>query len=289
MDIVTRSHVTTRLAPNFHSLKLEREIFELAASIDVATALRLTVVARRVQVWVEPIIYSTVVVAHAPEVSAQTQYSRTILNSGRAPRSMSSRKASTSQLSQIPRFIRTIPFRPTSFFARHVKCLRVGNLNESELVTVMSTCTGISDLGWWSSAITPPVAAAFDALTLRRLAVDASFKFEPALPPLARFPALTHFSVAHDATVPPSWFDNILKSCPKLHILLRLSDNSFFEELSGLRPRHADLRVVVMQQPVGAWTARWVHDVWPLAENIVRERRELAAAEAANAIAGKYF
>jgi hypothetical protein len=32
-----------------------------------------------------------------------------------------------------------------------------------------------------------------------------------------------------------------------------------------------------MQQPVGGWTARWVHDAWPVAENIVRERREIAA------------
>ncbi|KAF7360118.1 hypothetical protein MVEN_00740200 [Mycena venus] len=289
-------------------VELEREIFELAASTDVATALRLAIVARRVQAWVEPIIYSRVVVVNAPEVSAQTQSSRYILR-GRTTRAQSSRKAPNQP--QIPRFIRTIPLRPASFFARHVKCLQIGNLSEPHLVAVLSACIGISELGWWSNALTPPVAAALCSLnSLYRLSVDLSFQLDfpqlnaapmfstlthfdislhnhhyhhqPLIPTLKRFPALTHLSVAHGYVVPPvTWCDDVFESCPRLKILLRLSDSLFFEELSGLRQRHADLRVVVMQQPVGDWTARWVHDTWPLAEDIVRERQGLAAAEKA--------
>ncbi|KAJ7665897.1 hypothetical protein DFH06DRAFT_262227 [Mycena polygramma] len=290
-------------------VELEREIFELAASTDVRTALRLAIVARRVQAWVEPIIYSRVVVAHPPGVSAQTQYSRSILRTAR-------RLKSSKEPNQIPalRFIRTIPFRPASFFARHVKCLQIGNLSEPELITILSACTGISQLGWWSSQLTPPVAATFNSLVLRRLSIDSSFDFAKfydiarspftnvthldisfeiyfsqatplgSPPVLGRFPALTHLSVlhhVHTSTTTATWCDAVLKACPRLNILLRFSDTLYYEELSHVRPRHPDLRVVVMASPVGSWTAHWVHDSWPLAENIVRERRSLVAAEKA--------
>ncbi|KAJ7185902.1 hypothetical protein C8R46DRAFT_1062033 [Mycena filopes] len=292
-------------------VELEREIFETAARADIGTALRLAVVARRVQTWVEPIIYSHVVVAHSPEVARTTQQSRTIL-AGRIARANASKK--TAKLTQAPRFIRTIPFRPASFFSRHVKSLHVGNLSEPELFAVLSVCTGISELGWWGAAVGAPVAAALQTLALRRLSVDQSFDFtrlkdtprmystlthldlalhdshhiiQPAVPLLARFTALTHFSVAHGVLPPPSWCAEILNACPRLKILLRFSDSLFFEELAGVRPRHADPRVVVMIQPVGSWTTRWVHDAWPLAEDIVRERHAHAAAERAkNAISG---
>ncbi|KAK7044909.1 hypothetical protein R3P38DRAFT_2881595 [Favolaschia claudopus] len=286
-------------------VELEREIFELAASTDVGTALRLALVAHRVQTWVEPIIYSKVVVVNAPEVDRQMQLSRSILR-GRTSKNPSARKATNEP--QIHRFIRTIPLRPASFFARHVSSLQVGNLTEPELVTVLSTCTGISELGWWSSNITPSVGEVLHALKLRRLSVDHTFEFEQIHttsmfatithldlsfrntfyrhdpPPLKHFTALTHLSVVHGSLLPPtSWCDDILKLCPRLKILLRVSDTLFFEEVSGYHRRHSDLRVVVMQPPIGAWTAPWVHDAWPLAEKIVRERRELAAAEAAAA------
>ncbi|KAJ7735748.1 hypothetical protein B0H16DRAFT_1575280 [Mycena metata] len=292
-------------------VELEREIFELAASTDVGTALRLATVARRVQAWVEPIIYSRVVVAHAPEVDRLTQQSRAIL-AGRIARVNASKK--TPKEAQIPRFIRTIPLRPASFFSRHVKCLHVGNLTEPELVAALSACTGISELGWWAATVDPAVAAALHSLRLVRLSVDHSFDFArlttsrffstlthldlvfhnsslatlPTLPRLERFTALTHFSIAHNFILPPlAWCDDVFGACPRLKILLRFSDTLFYEELSGLRPRHANLRVVVMIQPVGSWTTRWVHDAWPLAEDVVRERHAHAAAERAkNDISG---
>ncbi|KAJ7017167.1 hypothetical protein C8F04DRAFT_1157365 [Mycena alexandri] len=279
-------------------VELEREIFELAASTDVGTALRLATVARRVQAWVEPIIYSRVVVAHAPEVDRIAQQSRAIL-AGRIARVHASKK--TPKEAQIPRFIRTIPLRPASFFSRHVKSLHVGNLTEPELVAALSACTGISELGWWSATVDPAVAAALHSLRLLRLSVDHSFDFarlttphllstlthldlvfhnssHPTFPLLEHFTALTHFSIAHSWILPPlTWCDDVFEACPRLKILLRFSDNLFYEELSGLRPRHANLRVVVMIQPVGSWTTRWVHDAWPLAEDVVRERHAHAA------------
>ncbi|KAJ7112772.1 hypothetical protein C8R43DRAFT_1040472 [Mycena crocata] len=290
-------------------VELEREIFELAAKADVRTALRLAIVARRVQVWVEPIIYSRVVVAHAPAASLQLSYAHDI-QWERSARGRRSKKAP-----QIPvlRFIRTIPFRPASFFARHVKQLLLGNLTEPELVTVLSTCTGIAELGWWSSTATAPVMAALATLKIDRLSVDRSFDLlaaatpaaamfanvthlditmepddynMPALPPLQSFRSLTHFSMVFGRFLPASpenWLNEVLKARPSLNILVLFSDRIHNEQIAGLRPRNPDPRVVVMLPPVGEWTARWVHDAWPLAEEVVRERHKLAAAEKAAA------
>ncbi|KAJ6583027.1 hypothetical protein DFH09DRAFT_1360308 [Mycena vulgaris] len=291
-------------------VELEREIFEIAAKADVGTALRLVLVARRVQAWVEPIIYSRVVVAHAPEiVGAQTQFARTIL--ARARRCGKVQSSKPTHQARLLKFIRIIPFRPAAFFARHVKCLHVGNLSEIELVTVLTTCTGISELGWWTSTVTASVVPALATLALRRLSVDHSFDFQfpgipsfatlthlditfhdtvliPQLPPLENFPALTHFSTMYRQyhyQLPATWCDDVLKARPRLKILLLFSDQVYYNQISGLCPRHADPRVVVMLQPVGDWTARWVHDTWPLAEGVVRERQKQATAEqAANAV-----
>ncbi|KAF7351438.1 hypothetical protein MSAN_01575800 [Mycena sanguinolenta] len=276
-------------------LELERAIFELAASTDVATALRLTIVARRVREWVEPILYSTVV-AHAPKPRPVPR--RRVKNPSKAP---PPRKVPISP------FMRIIALKPASFFARHVKSLHIAYLGEPELVTLLSTCTGISELGWWGTTLAPSVVAAFGSITLRRLSVDTSFNFGqtkptlgtfatithldlifreygyPVLPPAHYFPALTHLSVAYDVVVPPSWCDDIFNSFLRLRILLLFCDSLFEEEASGSRELHADLRVVVMQLPARAWTTPWVHDAWALAESIVREQRELAAADKAAA------
>ncbi|KAJ7108787.1 hypothetical protein C8R44DRAFT_986709 [Mycena epipterygia] len=282
-------------------VELEREIFEIAAKADVGTALRLALVARRVQAWIEPIIYSRVVVAHAPEAAAVTRVPRITL-ARQISRAQKPRKAPKVH---VPRFIRTIPFRPASFFERHVKRLDLGNLTEPELVTVLTTCTGILELGWWGSTLTAPVALAFGALSLHRLSVDHSFNFHfpginvapmfatithlditwidhilpPRLPPLEKFTALTHFSATHRLNPDNRWCDDVLEACPRLSVLLVFSDQMYYEQISGFRPRHADPRVVVMLPPVRDWTARWVHDAWPLAEGVVRERRNLAIAE----------
>ncbi|KAJ7697640.1 hypothetical protein B0H17DRAFT_1051679 [Mycena rosella] len=282
-------------------VELEREIFEIAATTDTGTALRLALVARRVQAWVEPIIYSRVVVAHVPEVGGG-QYARAIL----APRwHARGQKIARAPQIRVHRFIRTIPFRPASFFARYVKRLHVGNLSEPELVTVLTTCAGISELGWSSSTVTAPVAAALPALTLRRLSVDHSFDFQfPGVPPFAAlthldltfhdtpyqlripplepFAALTHFSAAYRTWQPsPTLCDDVFKARPRLKILLLFSDQMYYDQIAGVRARHADPRVVVMLLPVGDWTARCVHDAWPLAEDLVRERQNRAAAERA--------
>ncbi|KAJ7449043.1 hypothetical protein B0H11DRAFT_2247351 [Mycena galericulata] len=299
-------------------VELEREIFEMAAKADVGTALRLALVARRVQSWIEPIIYSRVVVAEAPEVAVLPREVRAL----RAYRSLhkSKSKRAAPQVN-VPRFIRTLPFRPASFFAHHVKRLHLGNLSEPHLLTVLAACTGATELGWWGNDLTAPVATALVRLPLTRLAVDRTFHFHfflpgtststsigpafdhlthldltfdtmamPALPPLDPFPALTHLSLAFSSLFVPASLPTFVApvfeprpGAPRMRILLLLSETLYYDHLTGVRPRHPDPRVVVMLPPVGSWTSSRVHDAWPLAEDVMRERRARVVSDKAAA------
>ncbi|KAJ7193017.1 hypothetical protein GGX14DRAFT_479244 [Mycena pura] len=284
--------------------ELEREVFEMAAKVDIGTALRLALVARRVQTWIEPIIYARVVVARPPD--ADDAHWQRSLGAVFAARRRAKAKTANAGKPRVLRFIRTVPLRPASFFARHVKVLHVGNLTEPELITVLSTCTGISELGWWSCNPTAALVPALNLTSLRRLSVDQTYDFNlpgmnnhwttithlditaPAvrtlshqheLPPLARFPALTHLSFMCDFYSPLDAWGSILKACPRLKILLHLSTymHQCVELLSN--QERSDPRIVVMPPPVSSRTASWVHDVWPVAEEIVRERGVITAAE----------
>ncbi|KAJ7464979.1 hypothetical protein B0H11DRAFT_69018 [Mycena galericulata] len=289
-------------------VELEREIFEMAANADVGTALRLALVARRVQSWIEPIIYSRVVVAEAPNVAVPPREVRALRGYRSLHKSKSKRAAPQVN---VPRFIRTLPLRPASFFTHHVKRLHLGNLSEPHLLAVLAACTGATELGWWGSDLTAPVATALVRLPLTRLAVDQTFHFHfflpgtcigtsigtafarlthldltfagiaglPALPPLDPFPALTHLSLSFMGLIPvslPTFVAPVFEprtGAPRIRILLILSETFYYDQLTGVRPRHPDPRVVVMLPPVGSWTASWVHDAWPLAEDVMRERR----------------
>ncbi|KAJ7726695.1 hypothetical protein DFH07DRAFT_1066651 [Mycena maculata] len=239
----------------------------MVAKADIGTALRLAVV-----------------VTHASE-TAQIQKTRAILaHHIRAwqPHHTNLKNKKKDPLAHVHRFIRTIPLSPVSFSSRHVCRLHIGHLSKPELVTVPGACTGVAELGWWACTLSSPVAASLAALPLRRLAFDALPPPRPPLashtstspsmrrptspftPPLQHLRALTHLSAAF--ILPTSWAAPVFAACPALRVI------------SGVTPH-----VVVMLPPVGDWTARWVHDALPLVEEVVRERRTIAAAEKAAA------
>ncbi|KAJ6609053.1 hypothetical protein B0H10DRAFT_2065766 [Mycena sp. CBHHK59/15] len=314
MPRTSSKKMSTSNAPDL-PLELEREIFEMAAKADVRTALRLAVVARRVQTWIEPIIYSRVVVSRRPDLPSGALApvtSGSMSASRRLALSRAQRSPRKATPVQPPRFIRTLPLRPAAFFARHVKRLHVGNLSEQDLVAVLSACTGISELGWWMTKCNwdADVVKLLGSLPLQRLSIDYTFSLDnlgirsapifrtvthldmtfedhylpPRVGPLEAFTALTHVSNTFGRATPAnvvSWCDDIIKGCPRLRILLILSDGIYLDQVAGFRPRHADPRVVVMLPPVRDWTSRWVHDSWPLAEDVFQERKKLAAAEKA--------
>ncbi|KAJ7621975.1 hypothetical protein DFH06DRAFT_769497 [Mycena polygramma] len=107
--------------------ELEREIFELVAAYDLSldplthrrvgdTVLALPLVCRRVQNWIEPMIYERVSFLWAS-------------NGGECA----------------PRFLETISARPASFFATHLKHLYFdyGTLALSGIKQVLGVCTGV--------------------------------------------------------------------------------------------------------------------------------------------------
>ncbi|KAJ7222832.1 hypothetical protein B0H12DRAFT_1151058 [Mycena haematopus] len=267
--------------------ELQREIFETAARADMGTALSLAVVSSGVQAWVEPIIYARIVVARNPALPIARPTGGKFIDSLR------------------------LSLRPRSFFARNVKSVLLGLLHPVELLLILSTCTGVTELGWWGARrIGPMVEAAMGALPLRRFAVDSTFlapfhnipdhtaltstlayltHFDLNLVRLllAGFPALTHFSLLYPAHLSTSdtikvntsaWADPVLAAAPRLCVFLLFCDAVYYEELDGLRPRSTDLRVVVRTSPregEGGHRpgSRWFHDAWPLADEIVRDRK----------------
>ncbi|KAJ7213307.1 hypothetical protein B0H12DRAFT_1329780 [Mycena haematopus] len=295
-------------------IELRREIFETAARADIGTALRLAVVSSWAQAWVEPIIYARVVAARNEHptplpIARPTDW----IVAERMP-------------TPTPKFIDSLRLsqRPPSFFVRHIKRVLLGYLYAHEVLTILSTCTGVTELGWWGASLGPVAGAAMGALPLRRLAVDFSliihdtpsytalssalaylthfdlslvrgipialpFSTIPAL--LTGFPALTHFSLLYPAHLAThhtvtantnAWADPVFAAAPRLCVFLLLCDSVYNEELNGLRPRSTDLRVVVRTSPRAGeggyeYGPRWFHDAWPLADEIVRDRKRARA------------
>ncbi|SJK96926.1 uncharacterized protein ARMOST_00175 [Armillaria ostoyae] len=100
-------------------IELEREIFELAATLYPGSAYHLTTISKRVQIWMEILIYQTVVL--------DLPKSRTNL------------------------FLRTVDSRPASFFASRVKNLYLTFVSFPQAWKVLSVCTGVTNLACWTA------------------------------------------------------------------------------------------------------------------------------------------
>lgn len=97
--------------------ELERKIFELVAKLNPGMAVCLALVSRRVQLWMEDYLYSTITL-------------------------------STPELCQ--RLLYTIDTRPPSFFAEHVKSLCVpGDISADDAFRVLTVCQGVVNLAYW--------------------------------------------------------------------------------------------------------------------------------------------
>ncbi|KAF7319175.1 hypothetical protein HMN09_00254000 [Mycena chlorophos] len=265
-------------------VELERIIFELAARADIGTALKLVRVAHRVRDWVEPIIYQTVVVSRPSEELRLFRTERPMFRRRNT-------KAARMGPPTLP-FIRTLAHRPQDFFARHVHTLHLANLNEFELMTVLSSCTGVTELGWQNCTLMPEVAILVNALELTRLSIDPTFcdfaRLQTTithldmtvLPPegiLKQFVALTHLSLSAYAIHPPNWREATFAACKKLAILLHISADALWGRMGV--PAYQDDRLVELPPPVRGSEVSIAHDLWPVAEEIVRGRKAFAEAE----------
>ncbi|KAF7348103.1 Zn(2)-C6 fungal-type domain-containing protein [Mycena sanguinolenta] len=276
--------------------ELEREIFELVAANDPldiwthqhvgVTVLALPQVCRRVQSWIEPIIYERISLLHS-------------FNGGEP----------------VPKFLATINARPASFFAAHVKYLYFDRyIPLPAIQQVLSVCTGAVSVGCHHPYLT--LAPLLAPLPLHRLCVSEfvvpskSADLPPwaasltqlgltnVLPPdpmaaFATLPSLTHLAVGYDALPNP---DNpgagaallhLLRAAPRLCCLVLLTESKTDYKWAHQRLREdgfADARFYVHLRPIpdGTWDAwsRRVPDVFVEAEEAMERRRAVAAAKA---------
>ncbi|TFK67703.1 hypothetical protein BDN72DRAFT_842717 [Pluteus cervinus] len=112
-------HSTTIITgPPRLPLELEQEIFELAAHRYPEVTVSLTLVAHRVQIWIEKIIYKT--------ISLSTQRKCTL-------------------------FLRTLDSRPPEFFSSHVKAICLPYfLDTRQASRIVSLCSRVENLGCWA-------------------------------------------------------------------------------------------------------------------------------------------
>ncbi|RDB15905.1 hypothetical protein Hypma_003561 [Hypsizygus marmoreus] len=250
--------------------ELERYIFELAAGDDIGMALELTLVSKRLQLWMESIIYYTVTL---------------------------------SSINVCSLFLRAVDSRPASFFATNVKSLCIpGDIPLKDAMRIITVCQGVVNLAYWiDHAQPPPPFSYLSSLQPERLSmnihglcgstdhivdfhhpffamvthleiVDWSF----SLSGYEHLPCLTHLAVDIDqySSVLVERLQHILESCPQLRVLLCLmsDEDMAFDAAEALsRENDADCRLLVMFDfdPISQWQVRQ----WNFADAVVAANR----------------
>ncbi|KAJ6487182.1 hypothetical protein C8R47DRAFT_517233 [Mycena vitilis] len=214
--------------------ELEREIFELVAVDDLLpnplmrqhignTTMALPQVCRRVQGWIEPMIYQHI-----------------------------SFLWSSNDRNTVPRFLATISARPASFFATHVKLLYFDySVTLSAVQQILGVCTGVVSLGchYRYSALEhllaplpiqhlllsdlplpsapgnlPPWAA-----SLTHLGLADTLPLDPTV--LSTLPSLTHLAVGYMTLPNPEWpgmgaaLEGLLHACSCLRCLVLMTES----------------------------------------------------------------
>ncbi|KAJ7143894.1 hypothetical protein C8R44DRAFT_141366 [Mycena epipterygia] len=120
-------------------LELERVIFELAAWNYPETITIIILVARRVCIWIEPLLYHVVISSGSPE-----------------------------------RLLQMMQSKPPEFLREHVHHLALSSkLFRSDVERILSTCTNIHDLALWTGDTYPGLLSKISHPTaLRRLSVN---------------------------------------------------------------------------------------------------------------------
>ncbi|KAF8647849.1 hypothetical protein AX16_006517 [Volvariella volvacea WC 439] len=146
--------------------EIEREIFELAAMSNLRYAPTLVRVARRVRVWIEPMLYRVIVKADDEmSASASDAYAYTAsfgpsistaptTTSPSPPFSFSSfASSSSSSFRDKRRHDRPAYVPPLSYYAHHVRHLYLGqSVRPREVSRYLSQCTNVQDLVLWAHA-----------------------------------------------------------------------------------------------------------------------------------------
>ncbi|KAJ7054198.1 hypothetical protein C8F01DRAFT_1374651 [Mycena amicta] len=243
---------------------LERLIFEQAAISDPACASSLLQTARRVQAWIEPLAYTTLVLGYqSPGLE--------------------------------PRLAAALHTKPPEFFERHVRNVFIGKtLSDADTELVVSRCTGASSIVFEVKSKPGTVFPNIYGLPLQRLTLSFILVRLAVLPNTPIFPNLTHLNLYHSprldaesaerylafvATLPAlshlvvcmvqdvDFLRQVLIQCLQLQVLLHVFDagcyarEDYIEDMESLK----DPRCVLLDLTCdGLDWAEWLLRDWKL-------------------------
>ncbi|KAK0213333.1 hypothetical protein DFS33DRAFT_116651 [Desarmillaria ectypa] len=211
-------------------IELERDIFELTATLYPGSAYQLTTVSKRVQIWMEILIYQTVVLGF-PKLQTNL-------------------------------FLQTVDSRPASFFASHVKNLYLTFVSYPQAQKVLSVCTGVTNLACWAASSSLELLP-LPRQPLERLSVNVATLMqlcETRKPDFSHpaFRALTHLDITEPPTssVDIDW--SALYKLPKLtHISIgNLTESHHLFLLKELLANCESLLYLVVISDHGEFTKR---------------------------------
>ncbi|KAJ7112028.1 hypothetical protein C8R43DRAFT_1113438 [Mycena crocata] len=269
---------TANLDPPVLPLDLEREIFELAAHSQPTSIPRLMLVASRVKIWLEPLLYRTLFLTHDDQVV--DGYPTLPCKS----------------------FSQIIRDKPTSLIQKSVRHVFLSHVPDEDVTWLLTTCTRIGNLfvmGFQIDKHLPVISA----LPLERLDCDlrglfsgiSGIEFTHTLfshlthlryfgrvgtpdtwSGLALIPCLTHLAFYHREFIPLCL--GFLDSCKSLLILVHLQFGTVSGELRDIDIRLAeDPRFLSMSAPNFAedWRngAHTGVDFWTHAEAFLDRRK----------------
>ncbi|KAJ7863381.1 hypothetical protein B0H13DRAFT_2070556 [Mycena leptocephala] len=267
--------------------ELEREIFEIAAFSNRSSIPKLLLIARRVKIWIEPILYNVFVIDKLnTEDSLSADQCNNILNS-----------------------------KPPSFVRDHVHHLAMVYSDHDPTLSILSKCSGAADLLFFSDYDLrghPTFLSSLAAMSLRRLSVYQTFSFDSfnsgdsilglithlhihshdftdpnkSSLQLGRLPRLTHFSVRRleagpflqDPNYQRRFFDGVLIHCKSLEVLVVIHSDWYDWERFRLNHHYFDKdprSVIVTVPDMDDWEngATGGEDHWIKAERFIQKRR----------------
>ncbi|KAJ7167156.1 hypothetical protein C8R43DRAFT_945606 [Mycena crocata] len=260
---------TDELNPRF-PLELEREIFEVAAQEDLSSIPHLLLVAHRVEIWTEPVLYRTLIVIRRFVEVVDTLHPPAI-----PPKTL----------------LQLLNVRPASFFHEHVRNLFFGGdatrMSASSTSAILSSSLFaamaprrlyvLSLLGNLHSADFDSSQQLFSRLT--HLCLDC-FDFPHDSADLAVLPCLTHLAVNNHMELERlncTYLEAALAGCAGLTVLVvvHFDEGDEDTELSARfahDPRVVQLLVYDIEED---WKsgATGGEDCWIRADSIIRERQ----------------
>ncbi|KAJ7176149.1 hypothetical protein C8R43DRAFT_1197718, partial [Mycena crocata] len=254
-------------------VELEREIFELAAEVRPLEVSSLLLVARRVKIWTEPILYRVFIICmvHAQEGSRLRM--------------------------SVDKFLRLLDSRPASFFRDHTRHLFCHAGMDLQTEAILTKCSGVENLCLLSNDIDRHFPAIV-TIGPRRLEIAFLFLFDPthqmfrrvthlclnhgvrpgsewvAWTGLAALPCLTHLGFC--ATSSSTVLQGALAHCPHLLVLVVLWPAiPHIQDLNAAVAHDKRFVQLAIDNYADNWEAGATggEDHWSRAEAILHERQ----------------